>query len=99
MQLAVKELIEKLSQAKTDLDQVHYQKGIYGLCDMDGKLTEARRVLEGRLGITRRCLINTGAEAFDIHPEYPRFSVGQREFRIERVSLLQKNQDYVMIDQ
>lgn len=68
------------------------------MCELDKRLARQRREQESRLGIIRRCLINTAADAFDIHSEYPRYSLGEKEFCFERVSLLQRNQDYVMID-
>ena len=82
-------MIKKLSQAKEELDQDHYQKGVYTLCDLDGKLSDARVLFQKQIGIIRRHLINTAAEAFDIHPEYPRYSLGSSEFSIQKVSLLQ----------
>jgi len=31
-------------------------------------------------------------------PNYSHYSIGEKEFQIQRVSVLQKNQDFVMVD-
>lgn len=36
---------------------------------------------------------------FDLHKDYERFSVGSREFEIQRVNVLQRNQyDFILVD-
>ena len=87
-QRQIDEYLGKISDAKVSLESDHYQKGIYVLCDIDSKKTEQRRGLENKVAELKRSLVLKGAKQFDCHEAYPRYSLGIREFKIERVSIV-----------
>lgn len=76
-----------MSESKQNLEIVHYQKGLYPICDEDRKASERRKMMEAKVAKIRRWMIFSGAQAFDISSEYPKYTVG-RELEVQRVSLL-----------
>ena len=50
-------------------------------------------------GVMRNHYLLMASRCFDLHKDYERYSVGVREFEIEKVNVLQKNQyDFILVD-
>jgi hypothetical protein len=90
--------LNKISEAKVNLENEHYQKGIYVLCDIDTQKSQHRRQLEAKVAEVKRHLIVCGGKAFDCCEAYPRYSIGAREFMVQKVNIVQRNNDFVMVD-
>lgn len=71
-----------LSEAKTTLENKLYQPDIESYCTKDSKNMAATKDLERKVGVARRHNALIAARCFDLHREYPGFSLGEKEFQI-----------------
>lgn len=52
-----------------------------------------------KIGVMRNHYLLMASRCFDLHKDYERYSVGGREFEIEKVNVLQRNQyDFILVD-
>jgi hypothetical protein len=86
-----------MGDAKTYLENTLYQKAIDSYCGTDSRNIRTITELQSKVALAKRHNVLMAGRCFDLH-EYPGYSLGQREFQIQRVSLLQRNQDFVILD-
>lgn len=51
------------------------------------------------MGLMRNHYVLMASRCFDLHKDYEGFTVGKKEFEIQKVNVLQKNQyDFILVD-
>lgn len=83
------------------LENDFYQKDVNNYIANDEKNIKTVEYFKNRLHIMKKYNILMAAKLFDLHKDQnlEKYSIGQKEFEIQRVSLLQKHQgEFVLVD-